>query len=172
MTGANHTPKDVDSPAFTLYAGTTQLPPTPAGPDRSSPLIRSTGASPSIQLAATSEIPSQRICVFSIRMLGPWGCAGVGGASTLATASLTSSFVRPSELRLRRHWALPFEPAAPALDLAPRPVHALFASLCVLAEGRGVSGGRRLACASHQASKIRILATLRRPRACILSYWG
>jgi hypothetical protein len=46
-----------------------------------------------------------------------------------ARAAQRLRFRPPPELRLRRHWALPFEPAAPAFDLAPRPVHALFASL-------------------------------------------
>ncbi len=70
----------------------------------------------------------------------------------------------------------------------PQILHALFASLCVLAESwrewrasigedwqqlfASLAVVTRLACASHQASKIRILATLGRSRACILSYWG
>ena len=44
----------VVSLALATYAGTTQLPPTPKVPERSSPTIRSTGASSS-QLARTSN---------------------------------------------------------------------------------------------------------------------
>jgi hypothetical protein len=52
--GRERDAKEVASPAVTAYAGTTQLPPTPKLPERSSPRIRSTGASSS-QLARTSE---------------------------------------------------------------------------------------------------------------------
>ena len=43
--GANRVAKEVASPALATYAGTAQLPPTPKVPERSSPTIRSTGAS-------------------------------------------------------------------------------------------------------------------------------
>jgi hypothetical protein len=55
MTGAKRDVDEALSAAVLLYRGTTQLPPTPAGPEMGSPRIRSTGASPSIQFASTSE---------------------------------------------------------------------------------------------------------------------
>jgi len=51
---ANRVAKEAVSLALATYAGTTQLPPTPKVPERSSPTIRSTGASSS-QLARTSN---------------------------------------------------------------------------------------------------------------------
>src|SRR5262249_27616789 len=89
--GANRAAKDVVSSTLSLYDGTIQVPPTPAGPDRLSPSIRATGASPSIPFASTSEIPSRAMSVFSIRMLCVRS-AGVDSVFSSTARSLASSF--------------------------------------------------------------------------------
>jgi hypothetical protein len=84
--------------------------PTPAAPDSSPPWIRLIGASPSIQLASTSDIPSRRICVFRIRMLGgrcgKCACGGSSFISCLASSfsHLNSDFggIGPSRLNQQR----------------------------------------------------------------------
>src|SRR6516165_5149524 len=113
ITGANRAAKDVLSPAFSWIDGTIQLPPTPAGPDRASPLIRSTGASPSIQFASTSEIPSIHALVLLFD-----GC-GLRFRHHLPPLILLVLLVLlvllPPEFRLRWYGAFAFEPAAPVI---------------------------------------------------------
>src|SRR5262249_10531364 len=129
-TGSNRPTKDAVSLTFMLYGGTTQLPPTPAGPESSSATIRLTGASPSIQLAATSDIPSGRTRVLSSAM--PVGCccggAGGGAASSFILARACGFSPRSSDLggmapRLLNQQCLPsisrhdqWTPASPAVS--------------------------------------------------------